>query len=224
MEQKNGLGYEIKENVFQRNSTYVAYPVIVSEADSEKQDIWNKIILDDIGRILKNYSAYAFTPHPEERDIFQPDTLHITYEIKRSDKRYLSILYVADFYSPYAAYPTQMIYTTNIDLEHGRSLKLSDFITDIKSLADNITSWKLVSKPNGIKEYNKAVTDYINGLGKEILLMGFKSADIIGPDNYLGIFSYLTPDKLGISISVPNYLGDHVEFEKPLKEINQDIS
>ncbi|NLO10774.1 MAG: DUF4163 domain-containing protein [Clostridiales bacterium] len=216
MEHISGSGYEIRENTFQRNSTHVAYPIIVSEANSEKVDAWNKIILQDIGSILNIYSDYTMTPAPEERGLYLPDTLRITYDIKRNDNRYLSILYIADFYSPYAAYPTQMIYTTNIDKENNRRVKLSDFITDVKSLADEINFWDIVTKDYDIKDYPQLVRDYIKGLGKEILLMGFESADIIGPDNYLEIYSYLTPDKLGVSISVPHYLGDHAEFERTI--------
>lgn len=215
MENNHGVGYNIKKKTFQGNGTYVTYPIIIFEANEEKQDIWNKIIFEDIGKVLKIYSAYAYAPHTDGADILQMDTLHITYDIKRFDNRYLSIFYTADFHSPYAAYPTQLIYTTNIDLQYDRRLRLSDFIKNNEHLVSNIVSWEIVTKDNDSKEYRRAVNDYIEGLGKDILLMGLEAADIIGPDNYLGIFSYLTPDNLGVSISVPNYLGDHVEFEEP---------
>lgn len=216
MEHINGEGYEIKENIFQRNGTYVAYPTIVSQAHSEKADVWNDIILQDIASILNIYSDYILAALPEGKNLYRQETLRISYDIKRNDSRYLSIFYTADFYSPYAAYPTQMIYTTNIDKEADRRVKLSDFITNVKTLADDINSWEIIPKDYENKEYPQAVREYIIGLGKEILYMGFESADIIGSDNYLGIYSYLTPDKLGISISVPNYLGDHVEYERPI--------
>lgn len=216
MEHINGDGYEIKEKTFQRNGTYIAYPTIVSEANSERANVWNNIIWQDIADILEIYSDYTLIPTPEGENLYLPDILRITYEIKCNDSRYLSIFYTANFYSPYAAHPTQMIYTTNIEKMNNRRVKLSDFITNVGYLTYDINSWEIVTKNDGIKEYSQAIRDYINGLGKEILRMGFESADIIGPDNYLGIFSYLTPDKLGVSISVPNYLGDHVEFERNL--------
>lgn len=214
MEYIDGVGYEIKENVIQSNRTNVAYPIIVSETKNEKIDTWNKIILQDIGRILNIYSAYIVSSPKETANLYLPDTLHITYDIKRNDNKYLSILYTTNFYSPYAAYPTQMIYTTNIDKVSDRRLKLPDIITIDRSLAGDITSWVMVTQNNENIDYHKAVMDYFNGLGKEVLYMGLKSADIIGPDNYLGIYSYLTSDRLGVSISVPHYLGDHVEFER----------
>ena len=216
MEYNNSVGYEIKESIIQGNGTYIAYPILTSEAKNEKLDVWNNIILQDIGRILRIYSAYTFTSPPKEEEPYLPNTLHVTYEIKRNDSKYLSILYRADFYSPYAAYPTQMIYTTNIDKDNDRRLRLSDFIINQSALTDDITPWEIVDKNHENGEYYRAIHDYIKGLGKEILQMGFKFADIIGPDNYLGIYSYLIPNKLGISLSVPNYLGDHVEYERAI--------
>ena len=216
MEQINGRGYEIKENIYQRNGIKVTYPTIVSEADSEKAAVWNSIILQDIDRILSIYSDYILSPPPEGVDLYRQKTLKISYDIKRNDNRYLSIFYTADFFSPYAAYPTQMVYTTNIDKENDRRVVLSDHISNVGSLATDINSWDIVVGNNTPKEYTQAVRDYIKGLGKEILQVGFEAADIIGPDNYLDIFSYLTPDRLGISISVPNYLGDHAELERAL--------
>lgn len=218
MEQINGSGYIIEENIYQSDGTYVAYPLIMSGADSKELDIWNRILLDDINKILKIYSAYTFAQPPNEQDVFLPDTLRITYEIKRNDDRYISVYYTADFYSPYAAYPTQLVYTTNIDIKNNRRLKLSDTDITEQILFHDLASWELVTNNDKNKEYPRAVRDYIKGLGNEILRMGFESADIIGPDNYLGIFSYLTPDMIGISIAVPNYLGDHVEYEIPISK------
>lgn len=205
---------KIEEQIYKRNGTLVSYPLIVSGGSSQDRDKWNNIILGDINEILKLYSAYGFTQPTKETDLYLQDTLNISYEIKRNDGRILSIFYMADFYSPYAAHPTQLIYTTNIDLVNNKRLKLSDIIAVDRALVENFTSWELVTRGDESQEFLSALKDYIQGLGKDILLMGFQSADIIGPDNYLGIYSYQTPERIGISISVPNYLGDHVEYEK----------
>ncbi|MDI9508268.1 MAG: hypothetical protein GX319_04665 [Clostridiales bacterium] len=220
MELINGDGFKIEKRTFQNDTTYVEYPFIVSGADNGQLELLNNIIIEDVGKILNVYSAYAFGPPSREEDIYKSDVLRINYKIMRNDRDYLSIFYRADFFSPYAAYPTELVYTTNIDIKSGRRIKLSEIIEVNKSLVDDISSWELVSKNDGIndnKEYHQALIDYISGLGREVLLAGLMSADIIGADNYLGIYSYLTPQKIGISISVPNYLGDHVEFEKEIQ-------
>lgn len=218
MDEIRGNEYRIEERIYKGMGIYASYPIFVSIEGKERQDILNNIILEDINKILSLYSGYAFTQPAKEEDLYKSDILYINYEIMRKDEHYLSILYKADFFSPYAAHPTQLIYTTNIDLKNNRRIQLSDIIEVNRYLIENFTLWRLVTKEGDKGEYLQAINDYISGLGKEILWMGFKKADIIGPDNYLEIFSYLRPDTIGISISVPNYLGDHVEFERAISK------
>lgn len=211
MDQNSGGGYIIEERTFQNNGIYVSYPLIVSGADSAKIGLINDIILGDVNKILSIYSADAFTPPTEGPDIFLRDTLHIRYDIMRNDAYYLSIFYTADFYSPYGAYPTQMVYTTNIDLQNEKRIILSDILKVDDNLINEFLSWEPV---NINPQYLQGIRDYFQGLGLATLRRGFNSTDIIGSDNYLGIFSYLKPNRIGISISVPNYLGNHAEYER----------
>ncbi|HHT58043.1 MAG TPA: DUF4163 domain-containing protein [Herbinix luporum] len=217
MEEVSRSIYGIEERIYQRAGTYVSYPIIVSGGLSYNRDLINNIILEDINNILRIYSADAFSELKENP--YLPDTLNINYDIKRNNGHFLSIFYRADFFSPYGAHPTQLVYTTNIDLVNLRRIKLSDIVQVDNDLVDDFYSWELVTDQKLGKDYKEAINEYIIGLGRNILLMGFKTADIIGSDNLLGIFTYLTPDRIGISISVPNYLGDHVEYEK-VKDIN----
>jgi len=214
MSQNSGNGLLIEERIFRNNGTFISYPIVVAGDSKEKTDIINQIILGDINRILDLYSADAFEPPKSGPDIFPGDTLHIGYKIMRNDAYYLSIFYTADFFSPYGAYPTQTVYTTNIDLLNEKRLRLADLIRADDSLTDEFLSWEPVNiSPQDIQ----GIRDYIRGLGTEIVKRGFASADIIGPDNILGIFSYIKPDRLGISISLPIYLGNHAEYEKTIR-------
>lgn len=214
MDQNSGGRYITKERIFRNNGTVVSYPFIVSGDSERKIDSLNEIILGDVNKILDIYSADAFASPAGESDFFPADTLHIRYDIMRNDAFYLSIFYTADFYSPYGAYPTQMVYTTNIDLQNERRIKLSDITPVDDGFINDILSGTPV---NTDPKYIRGIQDYFLGLGRETLRRGFNSADIIGPDNVLGIFSYLKPGILGISISLPIYLGNHAEYEKNIK-------
>ena len=213
MNKNSGNGILLREQVFRNNGTYVSYPLVVSSDMAVKTDALNDIILGDINKILNLYSADAFLPPAGGPDVFLRDTLNIRYEIMRNDNNYLSIFYTADFYSPYGAYPTQTVYTTNIDLQNVRRIRLQDLNEVDNTLINEFLSWEPV---NINPQYMAGIRDYIRGLGTGIVQRGFASADIIGSDNFLGIFSYLKPGRLGISISLPNYLGNHAEFEKVL--------
>lgn len=192
------------------------YPLVVSGADETHLNLWNNIILEDINKIIGIYSPNSLPPPIEGPDIFLKDSLYINYYIKRNDDRYLSILYTADYYNPYAAYPNQSVYTSNIDLLNDRRLYLHDIVGMDTNLSIDLTSWESVTKGMGGEEYRKAVMDYILGLGNETLKRGLLAADIIGYENFLGIFTYIRPTRIGVSISVPNYLGDHAEFERDI--------
>lgn len=214
---QKGLGMlTLSTRTYQHNGEYVTYPLVVSGADAWRMNLWNSIIIEDINKIIRMYPSNSFPQPIEGPDIFKNSTLHIIYYIKRNDDKYLSILYTADFFNPYAPYPTQSVYTTNIDLVNDRRMYLPDIIDTDTLLSMDITSWELVTQGMGGEEYLKAIKDYILGLGKETLNRGFLAADIIGRENFLGIFSYITPTRIGISISVPNYVGDHAEFEKDI--------
>ena len=210
---------ELSPRIYRNKGAFVSYPFVVTGTDATQVNMWNRIIIEDIDKILGLYSFDSLPQTKEEPDLFMQSTLYIRYYIKRNDDRFLSIFYTADFYNPYAAYPTQAVFTTNIDLVNNRRLYLLEIIGKDIDLSRDITSWELITHDMSGQEYSKIVKDYILGLGEEARRRGFLTADIIGPGNYLGIFSYITPSRIGISISVPNYIGDHAEFEKDIDKI-----
>ena len=215
--QKGLLVKKLSTQIYQSEGKYVAYPLVVSGADTSQLNLWNSIILEDINKIIGIYSLNSYPRSIEGPDVFLKDTLHINYYVKRNDDKYLSILYTADYYNPYSPYPTQSVYTSNIDLQKDRRMYLHDLIGMDTNLSTDLTSWELITKDMGGEEYRKALIDYILGLGNEILRKGLLTADIIGHENFLGIFSYITPTRKGLSISVPHYLGDHAEFERDIE-------
>jgi hypothetical protein len=117
-----------------------------------------------------------------------------------------------------------LAYTTNIDKVKNQRLKLSDIVTLNSDFVKNFREWNFVSEEEGNEELNKAIRDYISNMSDEDLLMGFLAADQIGSGNLWGMYSYLTPERLGISVSVPNYIGDHVEFERDYSELGDFLT
>lgn len=215
----NNLGVE--EMIYQRDGIEVYYPQFVSGVSDDKLLKWNQIIKEDVDKIL---DIYAFHPLPQGSPIpNEPPsyTLSIRYEIQSLRDIY-SILYRVAFFSSYSAYPTDLVYTTNIDLTEDRRLVLKDLVKVDKDFVMVLSEWDMIPVDSK-DEVTKAIWDYLQGLGDEALLTGFQKADIIGSDNYLGIYSYLTPDRLGLSISVPNYLGDHVEFEREYSKLGDAL-
>lgn len=57
----------------------------------------------------------------------------------------------------------------------------------------------------------------------QYLINDLKHADEVDGTNNSGIFSYLTQDSLGISLSIPHALGDHLEMEIGYEKLSGNI-
>jgi len=199
---------------YHKNGITAEYPVLIGGGSKSDLLHWNQLIKTDFDKIL---SIYSFYPYPEpalKHDEMETINLDITYLIKVNEYHLLSIFYTADYSSTFSAHPSQLIYTTNLDLTVDKRLRLSDVVELNNAFVTDFRTWDLVSYEVGNKEYNQAIYDYVAGLSDEDLLMGFQTADIIGTGNLWGDYSYLTHNRLGISLGVPTYIGDHVEYEK----------
>lgn len=214
---------EITEAKYQKDGIEASYPVFIYGADEEKLKKWNQIILQDFQKILQ---IYAFNPFPEltPNPTNIPKILTIDYDIKLNNDQFISILYRASFNSPYSAHPTELVYTTNIDKTRDKRIRLSDIIKINSDFVKAFRTWDFIAAEEGNKEYNQAIADYIANLSDEDLMMGFLNADQIGSENLWGVFSYLTSERLGISIAVPNYIGDHVEFERDISGLTDYLN
>jgi len=212
-------GYQVEEVEYEKDGISATYPRIVSGAPEDKLKVWNEIIEKDFNKILQ---IYSFNPFPELKptSAAPPIILNINNEVKINNGRFFSVLYTAAYNSKYSAHPSELVYTTNIDMENSKRLTFSDIIKLDANFVNFIKKGDFISSAKENKELNAAIKDYISQLSNQELINGFKSADIIGGGNEYGIFTYLTPEKLGISLSVPNYLGDHIEIERPYSELS----
>ena len=193
-----------------------SYPKVLSGGSKESVKRWNQIIKQDFDKILQIYSFQPFpgpTPLPTGT---VPRILNISYELMENSSDLLSILYRADFNSSYSAHPSNLVYTTNINKRNDQRLQLGDIVRLDNAFVKEFRTWKISSAAENTKEIDQAIYDYLGNITDEELLQGFHSADVIGSGNPWGIFSYQRDGVLGISIGVPNYAGDHAEFEKPL--------
>ncbi|MDF2543280.1 MAG: hypothetical protein K0S47_2998 [Herbinix sp.] len=195
------------------------YPQIHAGLPESKKTKLNKILKDDFDNILK---IYAFDPYPE---LNQPKngtprySLKINYIVKLVNEHFISILYNVDFNTAFAAHPSEMIYTTNLNLDTEERLRLPDMIPINKAFVNEFRTWPFITFEEGNQELNNAIKDYLSNITEEELIQGFKQSDLINSENSWGIYSYLTADKLGVSLAVPHYIGDHVEFEQAYKNL-----
>lgn len=216
--------FEVKEIPYITERIDASYPEIIRGSSQEKRTKWNQIIKEDMDKIL---AIYSFDPYaklesaPTETDRV---ILNIRYEIKTLNKQFLSIFYWASYHSPYSAHPTELVYTTNIDTENDSRLTLRELVQLDSNFVTYLRSWDFSSAEPDNPMLNAVIKRILKDMSNEELLSGLETADQIGSKNRWGIFTYLTPTKFGVSVSVPNFAGDHVELEKEYEELKDYLN
>ena len=197
------MNYEIKKELFIQDDVRVEYPVIINLKDDAKEKEINELIKDEA------LETYLQTIQGLESD--QKYTAEGSCEIKLKSDKFLSIAYSSyNNFTP-SVHPYHLFYTTNIDMETGKKLALTDIIPEID-----------IYFINALKQ-----AEYVGKLGQEyaqdiknITFGSYASdEDLIyalsqGAEN--NVFFYLTDKTIGISMPVAHAAGDHAEFEIPL--------
>lgn len=135
--------------------------------------------------------------------------MNIKYKIKRKNKKIISVVFEGTGYVEGAAYANNHLYSVNVDLKNESLLKLSDFIDINEELAEKIKNGTVSDEQ---KEAFNTLTsqDILNKLSVSDEVDNFKSDQS---------YSYLTEDSLGIILPVEHALGDYIQVEIPLSEV-----
>ncbi len=212
---------DIISTYYKKNGVVARYPTFVGGGTEKAISEWNRLISEDFKRILDIYSFQPFPELTQAPTDSVPTILNINYELMVNNPTIFSVLYRAAFHSSFSAYPTELVYTTNIDKDKNTKLQLKDVVKLDKEFVENFRTWDFILFENDNEELRKAVKDYLAGLSDEELLRGFLQADQINSKNSFGIYSYYRPNSMGISLSVPHYIGDHVEFEREYSKLEK---
>lgn len=201
------INYQLTENVYKVKSVTVNYPQIINLGDDDKQK--------SINEIIKKNALEGFN-----EGIDNNLTLEINYNIQLKTPNFLSIQYYGLSTIKGAAYPTNEFYTTNIDMENGKKLKLANIIKIDDNFVKSFRNGSYVDLEPGNTEMEALVKQYINNISNEDLSRYFKQADSRKiEENPSNTYSYLTKDSIVISINIPHAIGDHAEYKIEIEEI-----
>lgn len=192
--------YNLKESTYTSNDITIRYPQITNLKDKNQQDCINTLIKD------KAISAYDETINNLEKD--QTYEVDGNYDIKLDSDKILSIAYTSYNNIVPSAHPYNMFYTTNINMETGKELVLSDFVPNVDDAF--ITKLKDAKYVGSIdKIYEKQLFDEIFSYysNNDELIKAIKNAPF-----------YITNDSIGISMPVSHVFGDFANLEIELKD------
>lgn len=200
--------YKINSIKYVDKSSKISYPQISNLSNINKQKIINQIIKNDVLKVQNTYKS-----------IGQEFSLEINYSIKLNKPNVLSIRYFGYGNVKGSAHPSNLLFTTNININNASRIKLTDLVYANLTLAKKLRTAKYVGPYKINSELKSAINNYLGQLTNNDLIRMFKTADSAQAEAY----SYLTNDSLVISIPISHVLGDYAEFEINYKDITKDM-
>lgn len=206
-----GESYEVESSKYSKNKINISYPNLVNSANDTREVKINELIQEEAIRIIKSYSL-------------EKDNLEIDYQITFKNNELLSIQYSGSAFAEGAAYPLNVFYTSNIDLEKGVRVKLTDLLKINEAFVEEFKQGNYKSYDDDLNLLEEGVMEDIwNEYYNQDLFNYFKQSDEVGQINESGTFCYITQDSIGVSISIPHALGDHLEMEISFANLSKNI-
>ena len=194
-----GEGYQVVRQTYTDRAISVTYPELSGMSDVEKQQRLNQLIRSEALTVLADYGESEL----------ENLTVKLDYVIVRQDSKLFSVRFNGSRFLKGTAYPSRLVQSVNLDIQAGRKLRLPDVIWLDEQFVETIKN----SRMNAVE----GVTWGKLRLDDKILLKALLQADsATSTENPSRVFSYYTPNGIGISIGVIHALGDHVEFELPM--------
>lgn len=206
---KSDFVYEFGTATIEQDKIKIKYPQIKGMADESKQNQINEKIRNDIwdkavGLIIES--------NKEEKDFIKKLNLDLDFQVLFNDN-YISVVYNGYRYIDKDANPANEIYTTTIDMDTAKLMKLSDFVKLNVEFVQKIKNATYI--PNeGIenKDDQKTVFDYVKETEDSSIL-----SDLLR--NETNSF-YFTKDDLVVSVPIIHALGDHALFSIHRSDLN----
>ncbi|WP_239617474.1 hypothetical protein [Cohnella mopanensis] len=208
---KHDRHYEVNKETYRNQEVTVNYPQIAGLGNRDREQAINYTLKNEA---LKVPMLYA----DDDKNVH----LEMNYAIKEQTSNRLSVIYSGMGVVPDAAYPTNLLYTTNMDILTGKRLSLPDIVDIDAGFIETFKNGEY--KPYDPElEIGQEIKEWIGEQSDEAWIAAFEQADDLSDKNAMSVYSYLTDDALGISFNVPHALGDHAEVEIPYKELKGSL-
>lgn len=189
--------YDLTKENFTENGVSINYPQITGLTDIDKEKTLNDLLNKEAHKVLNFY---------EESNGLD---LEIDYAISFQNPYFLSVQYAGSGYVDGAAHPNNLFYTTNVDVENGNRIRLSDVVVIDESFLSLFQS-------DAFKVVNPDQEEFANELKANVTVDQLQNADNldgIGTEQHSETFTYFTESGLGISIGTSHAAGGHAAFE-----------
>lgn len=212
----NQAMYELTKKIYKSKNITINYPQIINLGDDTKQTKINNLIKNEALSYVAN-------------NIDNNSSLEVSYNVTLKNSDLLSIEYSGVASLSTSMHPSNIFYTTNIDIKDRAKLRLKDFVKIDGALIEafkkgKYVDWQSKGDSKISKELQDAAYNYVSNIDTNELIKDFNEADSADINkNPSSTFSYLSKDSIFISINVPHAIGDHAEYEINLKNIQSNI-
>lgn len=186
--------YQVVSKDYSKNNVKINYPELKNSNENEK--------LKSINRYLQEGALKVLDDYVKDDPNLKAVNLNVNYDVKFKNEKYISIVYKGEVNVEGAAYPSSIFYTTNVDLESGNIIRLSDYsnVDDILNELKDPKNIKVIAKND---ELAAAQKEFILNIGNDKLISMLKNADFHKVNGKIespkeGVYSYLDKDSVVI--------------------------
>ena len=192
--------------IFKNDKVTIEYPVLTQSADETKLEAVNALLKNNALEII---NAYSIDP--------TKDSLSVSADIISADRNRISVVYTGMLSADGAAHPTNVYYTSVVDLKTLQNIRLSDYV-DPKLLAQYVLSDQCkFYQTSG--ELTNALMEARTSMDEKTYTSIFQKADFSSGQSqtessiFPESFSYEDKGTIIVSIPVPHALGDFALIE-----------
>ncbi|WP_170823554.1 DUF4163 domain-containing protein [Lacrimispora defluvii] len=192
--------------VYKSDKVTIEYPVLKELSDESELEAVNNRLKDNALEII---DAYSIDP--------SKDTLTVSADIISADRNRISVAYTGMLSAEGAAHPTNVYYTSVVDLKTGKNIRLRDYV-DPKLLAQYVLSDQCKFY-NTSPELKEALMSARTDMDEQTYTDIFQNADFSSEQQEKGAaefpesFSYEDQGVIIVSIPVAHALGDFALIE-----------
>src|SRR5690606_19675445 len=115
----------IKSAVHQDGNLKIQYPELTQMKDQNIEQQINSLLKEEVISFMNQYKD-------------EDTNLEMKYHLMMQSSDTLSILYTGELYITDGMYPTQLLFTTNVNINNGERIRLSDRFTIDESFIDKV--------------------------------------------------------------------------------------
>jgi len=190
--------FTFEKATYNDQKIHVEFPRAVNAVGA---DIINSIIRQEALRFLEDFSN-------EERKLLE---WNIVYTIEQNGPHVLSVGFWDYFYMQDWVHPYQNFHAVNIELNSYDKLLLTDLLTIDDTLYRTIKEYQLPESKKDDRTEN-VIQELKNPFTHDIWLGNLKNSSF-----------YLRAETLGISLSVPHYMGEFINIDIPYKDLQPNL-